>query len=308
MPPERERPREAPGPLPCSASGPRSPARPGLDVREPRPRRYALVQYFLADEKRRLAKHKLYIALRVPILHYVQMRSASRTDGSPDGAAPDDAEAGPPAEPSANFRPKKSIVAAVERLRVQYERHTEDNGSLHAFGLARAVRELGRSVSHEQVKYMADFMVPGIGDLEFSRFVEFVVDFERLFPASIGSTHRSLYVLPRSEQTDVYFRCLFPVLIVMNLVLVVTAEDSKDTFLRRFLFESLCVAWIPYFLTFLLFCFVLGFQAVYLKYTEQLARALEQNGKQAPSAAAKVADPNASTDGQGQLRSLFEDE
>lgn len=64
---------------------------------------YALVSWVLGHERERLAEHRLYIALRVPILHYVQMSDAA-----------------PPADDAPG--PRAAVVAAVDRLRDRFAR------------------------------------------------------------------------------------------------------------------------------------------------------------------------------------------
>lgn len=63
---------------------------------------------------------------------------------------------------------------------------------------------------------MMDFMSPGTRSLDFGKAVEFIVDFDRLFPASIGCVSRGFRDMPLSEQIDYVFRFGFPVLACLS--------------------------------------------------------------------------------------------
>jgi len=83
---------------------------------------YALVSWVLGHERERLGEHRLYIALRVPILHYVQMS---------DAPAPADDAPGP----------RAAVVAAVDRLRDGFARRPRPS----AFFLPRTLAPPPRS-------------------------------------------------------------------------------------------------------------------------------------------------------------------
>lgn len=174
---------------------------------------YALVSCVLQRERRRLEEHRLYIALRVPILHYVQMSEA-------DARSDDENRPGP----------RASVVAAVDRLRDRFERYASvEDGRVYGSGLASLLRaHCGRHASPSHIEFMMDFMSPGSKSLSFAKVVEFLVDYDRLFPASIGCVRRLFADMPLSEQIDVVFRFGFPALATLSLSTVVAAREWRS--------------------------------------------------------------------------------
>ena len=210
---------------------------------------YAVVQVFLAREKKELARHKLLGKLKEPILHYVQMRGARADDVAGAGDVELEDRARAPSDPPKP--PPLAVVAVVEKLRDAFEGVCDGEGRADARRVHRLLRGMGRPASVDDVRLMIDLLDRGATSLDFARTVEFVVTYESLAAASVAAEDRHVRDMPASERVDVAFRVGFPLLTAAITGLKVTAHKEYHNAYTEAIEDSifndpLFFQWVPF--------------------------------------------------------------